>query len=125
MLRLPCQTFNTHMVLRSAGMGVGQGMLCTFHSRGVHSLNLLSVCNDHCTPLFYVLSLSLNTHTACLKSRMKAVILSGTPSCRAGITNHLSVSEDIERPGVKADQVLVRVKATALNIEDITIGAGE
>ena len=47
---------------------------------------------------------------------MKAVILSGTPSCRAGITDHLSVSEDIERPGVKADQVLVRVKATALNI---------
>ena len=56
---------------------------------------------------------------------MKAVILSGTPSCRAGITEHLSVAEDVEKPGIKSNQVLVRVKATALNIEDIMIGAGE
>ena len=56
---------------------------------------------------------------------MKAVILSGTPSSRAGITQYLSVAEDVSRPNVKSDQVLVRVKATALNIEDIMIGAGE
>ena len=56
---------------------------------------------------------------------MKAVIQSGTPSCRSGITEHLSVAEDVEKPAIKADQVLVRVKATALNIEDIMIGAGE
>ena len=53
---------------------------------------------------------------------MKAVILSGTASCRTGITEHLSVSEDVEKPGIKSDQVLVRVKATALNIEDIESG---
>ena len=47
---------------------------------------------------------------------MKAVILSGTPSCRSGITDHLSVSEDIEKPCIKSNQVLVRVKTTALNI---------
>ena len=56
---------------------------------------------------------------------MKAVILSGTSSCRAKITEHLSVSDDVDKPVVKSDQVLVRVKATALNIEDIAIGAGE
>ena len=56
---------------------------------------------------------------------MKAVVLSGTSSSRAGITEHLSVADDVEKPVVKSDQVLVRVKATALNIEDIAIGAGE
>ena len=56
---------------------------------------------------------------------MKAVILSGTPTCRAGISNHLSVVEDMEKPAINSDQVLVRVKATALNIEDISVGAGE
>ena len=53
------------------------------------------------------------------------MILSGTPTCRAGISNHLSVVEDMEKPAINSDQVLVRVKATALNIEDIAIGAGE
>ena len=33
-----CQTFNTHMALRSPEIGAGQGMLCTFHSRGVRSI---------------------------------------------------------------------------------------
>ena len=53
------------------------------------------------------------------------MILSGTPTCRAGISNHLSVVEDMEKPAINSDQVLVRVKATALNIEDISVGAGE
>ena len=56
---------------------------------------------------------------------MKAVILSGISSSRAEITEHLSVSDDVEKPVIKSDQVLVRVKATALNIEDISVGAGE
>ena len=43
---------------------------------------------------------------------MKAVILSGTPSTRAGITEHLSVVEDVEKPAIKSDQVLMLVKAT-------------
>ena len=37
---------------------------------------------------------------------MKAVILSGTPSNRATITEHLSVSGDVEKPSIKSDQVL-------------------
>merc|ERR1711971_457324 len=80
------------------------------------------------TPLVTLHSTCLSapgTLMAGLQGRMKAVILSGTPSCRAGITEHLSVAEDVEKPGIKSDQVLVRVKATALNIEDIMIGAGE
>ena len=43
---------------------------------------------------------------------MKAVILSGTPSTRAGITEHLSVVEDVEKPAIKSDQVLMLVTAT-------------
>ena len=56
---------------------------------------------------------------------MRAVILSQTPSSRATITEHLSVMEDMARPGLKSDQVLVRVKASALNIEDIINGVAE
>ena len=56
---------------------------------------------------------------------MRAVILSETPSTRAAITEHLSVVEDMARPGLKSDQVLVRVKASALNIEDIINGVAE
>ena len=37
---------------------------------------------------------------------MKAVILSGISSSRAGITEHLSVSDDVEKPSIKSDQVL-------------------
>ena len=55
---------------------------------------------------------------------MRAVILSGRPSTRQEITSLLSVSEDVARPSLKADQVLVRVVATALNIEDIMTAVG-
>ena len=37
---------------------------------------------------------------------MKAVILSGTPTNRSTITEHLSVSDDVEKPSIKSDQVL-------------------
>ena len=56
---------------------------------------------------------------------MRAVILSQTPPTRAAITEHLSVKEDMARPSLKSDQVLVRVKASALNIEDIINGVAE
>ena len=56
---------------------------------------------------------------------MRAVILSQTPSSRAAIIEHLSVTEEIARPVLKSDQVLVRVKASALNIEDIINGVAE
>ena len=55
---------------------------------------------------------------------MRAVILSGRPSTRQDITSLLSVAEDVARPTIKADQVLVRVLATALNIEDIMTAVG-
>ncbi len=48
---------------------------------------------------------------------MKAVILSGKPATRAAITDLLSISDTVPVPEVKGDQVLVRVRATALNIE--------
>ena len=56
---------------------------------------------------------------------MRAVILSQTPSTRAAISDHLSVMDDMTRPVLKSDQVLVRVKASALNIEDIINGVAE
>ena len=59
-----------------------------------------------------------------LSDHMRAVILSGRPSTRQEITSLLSVSEDVPRPSLKADQVLVRVVATALNIEDIMTAVG-
>ena len=60
-----------------------------------------------------------------LQLDMRAVILSETPQSRAAITEHLSITEDRARPSIKPDQVLVRVKATALNIEDILNGVAE
>ena len=50
---------------------------------------------------------------------MKAVILSGTPSNRATITEHLSVSDDVEKPSIKSDQVLEL--AVALMIKTVTM----
>ena len=55
---------------------------------------------------------------------MKAVILSGKPDTRAGITELLTVSDNVPVPDIKSDQVLVRVRATSLNIEDIMNGIG-
>ena len=37
---------------------------------------------------------------------MKAVILSGTPRSRTGITEYLSVTNEVDKPCVKADQVI-------------------
>ena len=45
---------------------------------------------------------------------MKAVILSGTPTNRATITEHLSVSDDVEKPSIKSDQVLELADALML-----------
>jgi len=55
---------------------------------------------------------------------MRAVILSGKPATRNGITELLSISDDVPTPDIKSDQVLVKVKATSLNIEDIMNGVG-
>ena len=55
---------------------------------------------------------------------MRAVILSGKPATRNGITELLSISDDVPTPNIKSDQVLVKVKATSLNIEDIMNGVG-
>ena len=54
---------------------------------------------------------------------MKAVTLNGKPGTRAAINDYLKI-KNIPIPEIKADQVLVCVKATALNIEDIMIGVG-
>ena len=54
---------------------------------------------------------------------MKAVTLTAKPESRAAITNYLRVAT-VPVPEVRPDQVLVRVRATSLNIEDIMIGAG-
>ena len=54
---------------------------------------------------------------------MKAILLNGKPGSRTAIKDFLSI-ETIPIPEIKTDQVLVRVKATALNIEDIMIGVG-
>ena len=59
------------------------------------------------------------------RNNMRAVILTETPQSRSAITEHLSVTEDMARPSVKSDEVLVKVKATALNIEDILNGVAE
>ena len=55
---------------------------------------------------------------------MRAVHLSGRPATRQDITDLLSVAEEVPRPNIKADQVLVKVVATALNIEDIMTAVG-
>ena len=62
-------------------------------------LKAYSANNDHqCTHPTYTLPVS--------RVAMKAVILSGTPRSRTGITKYLSVSTDVVRPCVKADQVI-------------------
>ena len=48
---------------------------------------------------------------------MKAVILSGTPRSRTGITEYLSVSNDVVRPCVKADQVIGIIKPIDDDVE--------
>ena len=55
---------------------------------------------------------------------MRAVTLSGRPATRQDITSLLAVADDVARPSLKSDQVLVKVLATALNIEDIMSGVG-
>ena len=62
-------------------------------------LKAYSANNDHqCTHPTYMLPVS--------KVAMKAVILSGTPRSRTGITEYLSVSNDVDKPCAKADQVI-------------------
>jgi len=55
---------------------------------------------------------------------MKAILLSGKTSARADITKFLSVSDSVPRPSIQPSEVLVRVKASALNIEDVMNGVG-
>jgi len=55
---------------------------------------------------------------------MKAIILTGKPETRSDITKFLSVSESVPKPSIKPNEVLVRVKASGLNIEDVIIGVG-
>eukprot|EP00091_Calanus_sinicus_P004437 TRINITY_DN14751_c0_g1_i1.p2 TRINITY_DN14751_c0_g1~~TRINITY_DN14751_c0_g1_i1.p2 ORF type:complete len:112 (-),score=26.88 TRINITY_DN14751_c0_g1_i1:61-396(-) len=55
---------------------------------------------------------------------MKSIILTGKPEKRSDITQFLSVSESVPKPSIKANEVLVRVKASGLNIEDVIIGVG-
>ena len=55
---------------------------------------------------------------------MRAVQLSGRPSTRQDITSLLAMADDVARPSLKSDQVLVKVLATALNIEDIMTAVG-
>ena len=55
---------------------------------------------------------------------MKAILLNGKPSSRADITKFLSVSDSVPKPSIKPNEVLVRVKASAMNIEDVMIGVG-
>ena len=54
---------------------------------------------------------------------MKAVTLTAKPESRAAITKYLRVAT-VPVPEVRPDQVLVRVRATSLNIEDIMWGVG-
>ena len=55
---------------------------------------------------------------------MKAILLNGKPSSRADITKFLTVSDSVPKPSIKPNEVLVRVKASAMNIEDVMIGVG-
>jgi len=55
---------------------------------------------------------------------MKAVLLTGKPQARADITKFLTVSKEVQKPSIKQNEVLVRVKASAVNIEDIMNGVG-
>ena len=55
---------------------------------------------------------------------MKAVLLEAKPASRDIIIDHLRIKEDAKIPEIKNDEVLVRVEATALNVEDIMIACG-
>jgi len=55
---------------------------------------------------------------------MKAVLLSGKPPVRADITKYLTISDSVTKPAIEQNEVLVRVKASAVNIEDIMNGVG-
>ena len=55
---------------------------------------------------------------------MKAVLLTGKPQARAEITKFLTVSQEVQKPSINQTEVLVRVKASAVNIEDIMNGVG-
>jgi len=55
---------------------------------------------------------------------MRAIILTKTQSKWSDITKFLSVSDTVPKPSIKPNEVLVRVKASAMNIEDIMIGCG-
>jgi len=55
---------------------------------------------------------------------MKAVILDAKPASRDSIREHLTVKDDVPVPEIKSDEVLVKVEATGLNIEDIMIACG-
>ena len=55
---------------------------------------------------------------------MKAILLEAKPATRDAINDHLTVREDVKVPDIKNDEVLVKVEATGLNIEDIMIACG-
>ena len=55
---------------------------------------------------------------------MKAIILTGKPATRSDITKFLAVSDSVPKPSIKQNEVLVRVKASAMNMEDILMGVG-
>ena len=66
---------------------------------------------------------------------MNAVLLSGKPPVRADITKYLAmyltiitkyltISDSVTKPAIQQNEVLVRVKASAVNIEDIMNGVG-
>lgn len=55
---------------------------------------------------------------------MRAVLLTGKPQVRADITKFLTVSQEVQKPFIKDSEVLVRVKASAVNIEDVMNGVG-
>ena len=55
---------------------------------------------------------------------MKAIVLDAKPASRDAIIDHLTIKDDFPIPEIKKDEVLVKVKATALNIEDIMIACG-
>ena len=55
---------------------------------------------------------------------MKAIILDAKPASREAIRDHLTVKNDVPVPDIKSDEILVRVEATSLNIEDIMIACG-
>ena len=57
-------------------------------------------------------------------SKMKAIILDAKPASRDSIRDHLTVKDDVPVPEIKSDEVLVKVEATGLNIEDIMIACG-